>query len=170
MYICEKCGEVFEYPKIIGCPTEPDHGEGCPNCGSDEFDDAVICKVCGEWVAQSETHGGYKNEVCENCLHERDHDPDFLLKATEGCMSDIEVPALFEYVLDKDEIYHALYKAVMAKKAADDSPCKPIGYYEFDPSDFVDYYDTEIAEALIDEYQPEKGGAGDDKRVDASAS
>lgn len=69
-YICLNCGEVFHDPEHV-------HGDiilnvmcggdlVCPNCHSDNYDEAVCCAVCGEYYPEGETYDGY----CENCLCE----------------------------------------------------------------------------------------------------
>lgn len=167
MYICEKCGEVFDAPMIIGSPSDPALGEGCPNCGHEYFDDAVQCRICGEWVAEGDTDGGCHNEVCHSCINERGKDIDFLLSATGRYTTDVEIPDFYSYVLDEDElkktVNDALY-ALVKKKLANDAESARYPWHdqknnEIDTRDFLRYYGTEIAEALVDEQNPRKEGA-----------
>jgi len=67
MYICLHCGHEFEDIDR----KHYDHGTGvweeyCPNCGSEDFEEAEQCDLCGDWhVAENVTNG-----VCEKCLEE----------------------------------------------------------------------------------------------------
>jgi len=159
MFICTSCGSVFDT-----CDNEV-----CPDCGSHAIDDAVRCGVCGKWIALADASGSQPDYVCRDCLDYRKHDLDFLLKATERYKVDIEIPDLFRYVLDDDEIYNALYRAVETKKKHDDSPFWHVpGFYEFDTDDFVDYYADEIGEAICDERRA--NDHREDARVAESAS
>lgn len=38
-------------------------GQECPECGSDEIEDAYKCEICGEWFGESELYGS----VCKTC-------------------------------------------------------------------------------------------------------
>lgn len=72
MYICAKCGEVFETPEYRswtehhGDYDEPYGEEVCPGCGSEWYEEAEKCKICGEWHAKDELYDGY----CKDCLLE----------------------------------------------------------------------------------------------------
>lgn len=67
-FICEKCGEVFSecgtheqsHPYGMGSATE--YLPCCPNCESEDFEEAVKCKICGEWHIEGEF-----DDVCDNC-------------------------------------------------------------------------------------------------------
>ena len=110
MYICDKCGEVFEEPRVIG--TDGDSGECCPSCGNEYFDDAIKCRVCGEWVPEGTTKGDYHYEVCPDCLKARSKDVRLLMKATEWYEDTVKIPVLYRYILDDDEIQAALWRSI----------------------------------------------------------
>lgn len=68
MYICLKCGEVFDEPDIekeYPVPEFPEYEEWtvCPWCGGD-YEEAVKCLICDEWHKESECEDG----VCKECI------------------------------------------------------------------------------------------------------
>ena len=144
MYICEKCGEVFEEPKVIG--NDVDRGEVCPGCGNDYFDEAYQCAVCGEWVSSEKIHG-YDPYVCEDCINERKYDLPLLLEATKDEKFEFDIPALARYILDDDEIETLIIKELerRLKRATDKfMPCS----IDFDPTDFIADYANDIADYI----------------------
>lgn len=65
MYKCLHCGHEFEDIDR----KHYDHGTGvweeyCPNCGSEDFEEAEQCELCGEWHVADKVHNG----VCDDCL------------------------------------------------------------------------------------------------------
>ena len=143
MYIGEKCGEVFEEPKVVGCDV--DRGEECPCCGDEYFDEAYKCCVCGEYVSSDKIHG-YDPYVCEDCINEHKYDLKTLLKATEDERADIEIPLLARYILTDEEIETLLLKELerRLKKTTDKFypfPC-------FDTTDFLADYANDIADQI----------------------
>ena len=74
MYKCNECEKVFDEPRnesetmgeYCGVPAI-EYRKVCPCCGGGNFEEAVICKVCGEYYTESEIH---YNDVCENCIKE----------------------------------------------------------------------------------------------------
>jgi len=89
MYICHKCGAVFDEPNIR---TEREmhneflpeivwedlHFPICPECGGNDFDEAALCEYCGDVVRKTELIGGC---VCEKCLEEIFHGRSDLVRA-----------------------------------------------------------------------------------------
>ncbi len=65
MYMCIHCGHEFE--EIAAKNYDRSTGtweEYCPNCGSEDFEEAERCEICGEWkVADNITDG-----VCKECI------------------------------------------------------------------------------------------------------
>ena len=71
MYYCNDCKEYFESPIEVdeGCYEEfwgarvwrADLAEYCP-CGSDDFQEAGICDICGENIPNA------NDEYCEECI------------------------------------------------------------------------------------------------------
>lgn len=69
MFVCLECGEMFEEPLILydnlgefwGAPAQDAYG-ACPNCKSDQIDEADKCDICGEYI-----QAGY---ICEDCAED----------------------------------------------------------------------------------------------------
>lgn len=67
MYICNKCGKVFEYPKTYterhpyGMGYAEEQWSECPSCGSGDFDEAKLCTCCQNYVAET------KDGLCDVC-------------------------------------------------------------------------------------------------------
>ena len=73
MYRCETCEHVFEKPKLfidienhseLGAPAsgyfkETFEWEGCPVCGSHEFERVEECPTCGKWTTE---------DHCDDCI------------------------------------------------------------------------------------------------------
>lgn len=133
MFICD-CGEIFSAPEYH---KGEDH---CPNCGSKYFDEAVQCKICGEYVSNDDAYGYGGDRVCKECLKSRKDDIDFLAGATDDAQ-EIEIPVLYRYIFTDDDIQAILYRA--AKELQ--------GYGDFDASDYIDDYANDLAEAYINE-------------------
>ena len=146
MYICEKCGEIFEEPKVIG--NDVDRGEVCPGCGRCDFDEAERCEKCGEWVSVDKIHGyGGGPYICEECLDEYKYDLPTLLKATEDEKFDFEIPALARYLLTDEDINALIEKELerRVKRATDKFLPNP---FDFDPTDFMKDYANDIADYI----------------------
>lgn len=144
MYICEKCGEVFEEPKVIG--SDVDRGEVCPGCGSDDFDEAYQCALCGEWVASDKIHG-YRPYVCDDCIADYRYDLDTLMKATENETFDFSIPALARYILTDEDINALIRKELERRLQRATEKFLP-NPYDFDTSDFISDYANDIADYI----------------------
>lgn len=155
MFICNHCGATFESPEYNDSAVCDN--EVCPDCGSSAFDEAVMCKGCGEWIARMDAYGYSGNLYCKDCIDDTKADIDFLAKATDDT-EDIEVPALYRYIFSDDEIASILYHAALEKRRTGD----------LDTSSYVDYYANDIAEALDTERR--KNDHGEDAGVAARAS
>lgn len=76
MYICGECGSTFDEPIIERDDPSPDGvslSSGyyeihyCPECGSDDVNEADRCPACGAWKRYN------KSVLCDECdiiLHE----------------------------------------------------------------------------------------------------
>ena len=144
MYICEKCGEIFSTP-------EWHNGiDRCPGCGNKYFDEAVYCKVCNDYVSNDDAYGYGSTRVCKDCIETKRDDLDFLATVTEDTQ-DVEIPILYRYLFDDDDIKAMLYHA--AKRQLE------LGF--FDARDFIDDYANDIAEAMVKEENEAKEGNRD---------
>lgn len=75
MYYCRNCGATFESgeemkikerSEYFGFLAEEENSV-CPECGSDEYEEALICRICGETFPKSEEDC---EGVCEKCSAE----------------------------------------------------------------------------------------------------
>lgn len=75
MYCCNNCHATFESgeeriikerSECFGFPAVEEF-RVCPECGSDEYDEALICRICGETFPKSEEDC---EGVCEKCSAE----------------------------------------------------------------------------------------------------
>ena len=73
MYVCNDCGELFEEPiertDDLGLPDEVRRGYVerygvCPYCESEDFVEARICDVCGEY---GKLYTGAHINYCKSC-------------------------------------------------------------------------------------------------------
>lgn len=73
MYICLECGKTFERPKKYYERYEYSQitFRECPYCGSQAFETATTCDICGDYISQSQAQYG----MCVNC--EMNTDADF---------------------------------------------------------------------------------------------
>jgi hypothetical protein len=70
MYICLDCGEIFEEPETW--EESYPYGEGyayqtfscCPHCEG-SYEEAEVCKDCGEYFAPDDLYDGMCNECRE---------------------------------------------------------------------------------------------------------
>ena len=75
MYICLSCGAVFEEHITIvekhnlDTPPYEEH-DGCPECKSDETEEAYQCDRCGDWQPYSELEESGTSLYCEICYSE----------------------------------------------------------------------------------------------------
>lgn len=67
MYLCNRCGEMFDCPDSVfdfyseaWGRTVKHYTSVCPHCHSDDYDEMDKCEICGEYIPQGEG-------ICENC-------------------------------------------------------------------------------------------------------
>ena len=68
MLICKHCGSIFDEPQT-SYTAGGDTGEPwavCPNCHSDELDEAARCEACGEWLSTADMVDTGLCKVCYN--------------------------------------------------------------------------------------------------------
>lgn len=75
MYICERCGSVFDAPdkkkyELCRIDGQPQYGYDhvCPCCGCPEFVDAEQCAFCGGYYRLDEFSESEEN-ICKTCYH-----------------------------------------------------------------------------------------------------
>lgn len=134
MYICDNCGETFSTPEFHKGT------DICPGCGNKFFDEAVQCKICGVYVSNEDAYGYGHDNVCRDCLNSRKDDMEFLASATQD-MDEVEIPVIYRYIFDSEDINAILYHAAKEKQAREG----------LDLSGFVSDYANDIAEIFIQE-------------------
>ena len=83
MFICTHCGNLVEEPHVIrerhGSPYGFEEYYAFCSCGG-EFEEAVECEECGEYVAKGDAHltdDGLR--ICQECKNTA-QEPEFLVK------------------------------------------------------------------------------------------
>lgn len=108
-YYCNECDEFFDEPEhVTEEQTLDSHGPKtvdvgynvCPHCGSEFYEEASECVICGEFPVE------YSDGVCEKCLEEiagNDKCINYLLTRKES--RDITVPFILdEFFIDSEII------------------------------------------------------------------
>ena len=80
MYLCNKCGELFDDADMIrdedlfhfGTPVFTELCV-CPACGSDDYAEAAACAVCGDDMPEGKA-------LCDACERELIHKTDAFLE------------------------------------------------------------------------------------------
>lgn len=74
MYWCTDCQSLFDESEMeveeLSHDSEIEPGETlckCPNCGSDDFEEADRCECCGEYIRPGRT-------LCEDCEDAADNE------------------------------------------------------------------------------------------------
>lgn len=101
MWYCRNCDTRFHDPetqteRVTDDPVMYIPYGVCPYCGSDDYVEAVQCKVCGDYFDEEELIGG----ICKDCLAEAMDNIDLLkdyLEASE------QIEDFAEWVGDRDE-------------------------------------------------------------------
>lgn len=113
MYKCTSCGHIFEegeqktYTERHGLDTPPyEKYEGCPSCGSSDFEEVENCEICGELHPIDELHGG----VCDDCIDKCRYDFKKCVKIGEREKEPIKINSFLAYMFDADEIESILYQ------------------------------------------------------------
>lgn len=78
MLKCNECGVVFPAPTEYKerhdeiPPPNVRFYNGCPRCGSPDYDPVCVCVECGDTVSDAADYIEFKNGdiVCNRCLHD----------------------------------------------------------------------------------------------------
>lgn len=74
MYQCAKCYEMFAEPiadEVGGYAEEKMYVYRCPDCGSDDIEELLVCECCGTGYIPKFYGDGTPNhwvELCEDCM------------------------------------------------------------------------------------------------------
>ena len=137
MFVCMHCGHEFEdidarnYDNSTGTWEEY-----CPNCGSEDFEEAEKCEVCGEWHLAEKVVNG----MCENCLKEEATVPNAFAWG-EYEKQGVELNGFVAWAFTPDEINSILLTELMKNKDLADKYARD--YCMDDTWAFADYLKKE---------------------------
>lgn len=120
MYWCYDCNEAFYEPhkgkEYMGVYPQGGYVEysECPNCGSEDIDDALLCPNCGEFCG--EIFGdGKKKTLCDACIQKLATEENLFAYGYEDKQS-VEINGYLAGMLSKDEIERILQKELTSRK------------------------------------------------------
>jgi len=137
-WICNDCGATFDEPKLHYFDGEP-FGR-CPDCDSEDYEEARTCEVCGDEFPETDT-AGCDHCVCSSCRSKHDHDLPLLIRAGRGYTYDYELPALVRHILSDAEINAVLERELERKMNAG----------EWNVGKYMHSYRDEIADEIGEE-------------------
>jgi DNA-directed RNA polymerase subunit RPC12/RpoP len=108
MYICLHCGHGFDEPtnRYNRRWSDSDDSEPCcPNCGSEDIEEGMVCRICGEVHREEDMIG----QVCKDCL---DKSVTFgnALRYGKERKQDVELNEFLTWCYSPDEIESILLK------------------------------------------------------------
>lgn len=131
MYKCKDCGHVFE-DYTTETLSEYSNGQcyqeviaGCPECHSENFDEAIKCAYCGEYFLPIEIDGN----MCDGCLDlfEFDFEKCYKISLDEEMeKATIAINPLLAAVFTEEQIEELLLKT--AKEALESSRINCSGF------------------------------------------
>lgn len=93
-YKCEHGHVFFENEMVRDRVMEGEYPRDryiCPDCGTEEFEEAHVCEGCGEWCKEDELY----LRLCKKCREEDDKGLDAYLRTLTGPHR--------EYIRDREE-------------------------------------------------------------------
>ena len=158
-FICLHCGRVFDEPhnRYNRRWSDSDDSEQyCPNCGSEDFEEASQCSICGSWHSYDALKGG----VCEDCLNkhstienaiawgedEREYTENWLtynsVHPSNGNRP-IAINSFFAYVYTESEINEILAKNFeeVSKQFPNKAQEYATNFITDDPGAFAEWFD-----------------------------
>lgn len=121
MFKCVTCGEVFDTPEtkssyLCECGESSVYeGYGvCPNCQSDEFEEAQKCEVCGEYMLEDEIFG----DVCEGCIQQYENDIQGCYELSQNEAEEISINAFLCTMFTTQEIEELLLRELKNANAS----------------------------------------------------
>lgn len=91
----EQVGECWGAPAYTSCAV-------CPDCGSDQLEEAKRCPVCGEWIPESQ-------HECEDCQEEVNEEYYRIFEKLQLKNPRADRDALLESMGDIFEIFYDKY-------------------------------------------------------------
>lgn len=123
MQYCNECKQAFEEQTTrkewVGDREHGgyvEYGE-CPNCGSEDIDDALLCPNCGEFCG--ELFGAFgKERMCEECIKEFATEENLIAYGYEDKRS-VEINGYLAAMFEPDEIERLIQKEIEERKKID---------------------------------------------------
>lgn len=119
MFICLHCGHEFEEPSNRynkRWSDSDDSEQYCPNCGSEDFEEAKKCELCDEWHSADRIVNG----VCKDCIERGSKDIKSLLRYAIDAFTTEELDELIyngmllgesrRMALDNEDIFTEILK------------------------------------------------------------
>ena len=103
MYICIHCGHHFEEPSNRynkRWSDSDDSEQYCPNCGSEDFEEAEHCEECDEWFPV----GTCANGICESCMEKHASDFETVKRYGDSHKEERTINGFFSWMFTDDEI------------------------------------------------------------------
>ena len=121
MLKCVTCGEVFDTPEtksgyLCECGESSvyeDYGV-CPNCESDDFEEARKCEICGEYMLADELFG----DVCEDCIQQYENDIQGCYELSQNETVEISINAFLYEMFTTQEIEELLLRELISSNAS----------------------------------------------------
>ena len=133
-YICIHCGHHFDGREIdekyYDYATGTYDREECPNCGSEDFEEADHCDECDEWFPV----GTCTNGICESCMDKHASDYETVKRYGDSIREERKLNGLFAWVFNESEIDDILEKILMESGKSSDYARR---YATNDPDDFT---------------------------------
>lgn len=108
-FICLHCGHHFDGDEIVAKHYDRATGtwdsEECPNCGSEDFEEAEQCPICGEWFSEEDMQYG----VCADCIEKNVTKDNAFLYGSEDTQT-VEINGFLAWCYSADEIMEILSK------------------------------------------------------------
>ena len=123
MLKCAWCGEVFSEDSVetksgylCECGDHSvyeDYGV-CPYCGSDDFEEARKCEICGEYMLVDELFG----DVCEGCIEQYENDIQGCYELSQNETVEISINAFLYEMFTTQEIEELLLRELISSNAS----------------------------------------------------
>jgi len=114
-YICLCCGHVFDEPtnRYNRRWSDSDDSEPCcPNCGSDDIEEGMVCRICEEVRREEDMIG----QVCKDCLNKSVTFGNALRYGAER-KGLVEISGFLHWIFSDEEI-----ESILLQKLQESSP------------------------------------------------
>lgn len=118
-YFCNECKQAFDEFSIrrewVGSRERGGYVEcgECPNCGSEDIDDALLCPECGEFCGELFGDGN-KKIMCNDCIQKLATEENLIAYGYEDKQS-VEINGYLAAMLSEDEIERILQRELTVR-------------------------------------------------------